>query len=131
MAKNPEQIQMKNGGMMTKFRVSARKDRRVKEGEQKYNYFDCVAFDKVGEYVYKYTNSQSKVSVEGSMENTSWVGKDGAKRYGNQINVTKAEIISSTVNQGDFQQQPDPLEQYQQDGFKEVDASDLPDLPFL
>lgn len=131
MAKNPEQITTKNGNTITKFRVSAKKDRRVNEGESKYNYFDCIAFDKTGEYIYKYANSQSRIAIEGTMENTSWTAQDGSKRYSNQINVKSADIVSSTVNQGDFQQpQGDPLAQYQQGGgvFAEVDD---PDLPFI
>ena len=134
MARNPEQITTKSGGSITKFRISVKKERRIKEGESRYSYFDCVAFDKTGDYVYKYANSQSRLNIMGCIEINQYTAKDGSTRYTPQIVVAKAEILSSTVNQGDFQQnQDDALAQYQEQpkggGFVEVDNDE--ELPFL
>lgn len=133
MAENPENKTTKSGESMTRFKISVKKKGKIAEGQTKYNYFNCVAFKHTADYVYKYANSQSKIAISGSVENYSYMARDGSKRYGTQINVDDAEIVSSTVNQGDFQQQDSGLEQYQepqQPGqFTEVDPGD--DLPFL
>ena len=131
MVENPTKVDTKSGDIMTKFKVSVKKKGKPKEGEPKYNYFNCVAFKHTADYIYKYANSQSKIAVSGSIDNYSYKAQDGSKRYGTQILVDDAEIVSSTVNQGDFQQpQGDPLDQYQQgSGFTEVTNDD--ELPFL
>ena len=105
-----------------------RQEARQSEGrDSKYNYFKCVAFRDTAEYVYKYLNSNSRVAVSGSVENYNYVGRDGMKRYGTQIIVDEAEIISTTVNAGDAPQNQQPnVEQY--DGFKEVEDVELPFL---
>ena len=130
MVENPTKVETKSGESMTKFKVSVKKKGKPREGETKYNYFNCVAFKHTAEFIYKYCNSQSRIAVTGSIDNYSYTA-NGQKRYGTQILVDDAEIVSSTVNQGDFQQpQGDPLEQYQQGGgFTEV--QDDVDLPFI
>ena len=131
MVENPKKVDTKSGESMTRFRISVKKRGKIREGEMKYNYFNCVAFKHTADYIYKYANSQSRIAVCGSLDNQAYSGKDGSKRYSTQVLVDEAEIVSSTVNQGDFQEQGDPLEQYQgQDGggFMEVDE---PDLPFI
>ena len=129
MNENPTKVDTKSGTSMTRFKISVKKRGKPKEGEPKYNYFQCTAFGHAADFIYKFANSQSKVSVCGSVDNYSYM-VNGQKRYGTQILVDEAEILSSTVNQGDFQKN-DGLEQYQQqDGvFTEVDATD--ELPFL
>lgn len=130
MVENPTKVDTKSGESMTKFKISVKKAGKVREGQQRYNYFNCAAFKHTAEYIYKYCNSQSRIAVSGSIDNYQYQARDGSKRYGTQILVDDVDIVSSTVNQGDFQpqQQSDPLDQYQQEGFTEVDE---PDLPFI
>ena len=126
MTENPEHKDTKNGKGMTRFKISVKK-KRVVEGQPKYNYFQCVAFDKTADFIYKYFNSQSRIAIIGTIDNYSYT-VNGAKRYGTQILVDDAEIISTTVNQGDHQDSG--MEQYQEQPgqFEEVDD---PQLPFL
>lgn len=131
MGENPVNSTTKTGKSMTKFKLSVKKEGRLREGEAKNYYFPCVAFDHTADYLYKYANHGSKVAVEGSIDNYSYM-VDGAKRYGTQIMVKSAEIVSSTVNAGDFQQpQDDGLAQYQEQPagtFTEVEDAELPFL---
>lgn len=129
MNENPDHKETKSGKSMTRFKISVKKTGKPIEGQPKYNYFQCVAFDKTADYIYKYCNSQSRIAICGSIDNYSYV-VNGAKRYGTQILIDSAEIVSTTVNQGDYQQQDSGMEQYQEQPgqFEEVDD---PQLPFL
>ena len=126
MAANPESKTSQTGNSVTTFRVSVKNKMRGKEGA-KYSYFNCIAFKHTADYVYKYCNSQSRVAIEGSLETSSYTDRNGAKRYNTQIVVDNVEVISSTVNAGDFQQPQEP--QQPDGGFMEVSNDD--DLPFL
>lgn len=126
MAANPENKTSPNGTSVTTFRISTKKRTPDREGK-KYNYFNCVAFKHTAEYVYKYCNSTSRVAVEGTIENNNYTDKNGVKHYNNQIICDNVEVISSTVNQGDYQPQP---QQDQGGGFIDVTDEEV-DLPFI
>lgn len=126
MVANPEKRDTKTGKSMVTFKVTVKK-RFPKEGA-KYNYFDCIAFDKVADYIYTYCNSQSKVALIGSHENDKYKAQDGSTRYPWKFYVDQAEVVSSTVNAGDFQQQQQE-QPHDISGFTEV--NDDVELPFI
>lgn len=127
MAANPENKVSQNGTSVTTFRISVKKRMPPKGDGPKYNYFNCVAFKHTADYVYKYCNNQSKVAVCGYIENESYTDKNGVKRYVTKLYVEEAEILSSTVNQGDFQPQEQPA---QGGAFMDVTDEEV-DLPFI
>ena len=130
MVENPEHKDTKNGKGLTRFKISVKKKGKIAEGQPKYNYFQCIAFDRTADFIYKYFNSQSKIAITGSVENYSYE-VNGAKRYGTQIIVDDAEIVSTTVNAGDRQQPDAGLEQYQGQQPGQFEEVDDPQLPFL
>jgi len=66
-----------------------------KKGEKNQaTFFDCTAWDKLGEVCQKYLSKGSSVYVEGKAHCTPYIGKDG-KAHGNvQISVQNIEFLS-------------------------------------
>lgn len=124
MGENPEQKISANGTSVTTFRLSVKK-RHGKANGRKNDYFNCVAFKATADYIYRYANSQSKVAVTGEIEIEDYTDKAGVKRYNPKVYVNEAEVLSSTVNAGDFMEQPQGME-----GFSEVPEGEV-DLPFI
>ena len=131
MSNNPEQRVTKTGNTVTNFRVSVKKRMPAPDG-RKYDYYNCVAFNKVGDTAYKYLNSNSRVAIDGTLDTTSWTDRNtGAKRYNTQIVCDNIEILQSTVNAGDrMPQQDQPQVPDITDNFTEVPSDDV-DLPFI
>lgn len=71
-------------------------DRRFKrDGQPDADFFDCVAFGKLGEFAEKYLRKGSKVVVQGSLENNNYKNLDGAMVYRNIIRLAEIDFAES------------------------------------
>lgn len=69
----------------------------VNEGygdKKKTNYFNLVAWGKIGENEANYLNKGSKVLICGTLQNRSYESKDGTKKYTTEIIATEVEFLS-------------------------------------
>lgn len=74
-------------------------DRDFSQGDQKEtDFIDCVAWQKVGEFVSKYFTKGSMIVVSGRLQIRSWTDKDGNKRR-------TAEVVADAVYFGDSRKQ--------------------------
>ena len=77
-------------------RYSIAVDRRFKrEGEPDADFFNCVSFNKTGEFVEKYLRKGTKVVIEGELRNNNYTDKNGNKVYGMEIMATSVEFAES------------------------------------
>lgn len=71
-------------------------DRRVKpEGSETADFFDCVAFGRLGEVFEKHVKKGTKMVIAGRLQNDNYTNKEGVKVYRNRIIVDEFEFAES------------------------------------
>jgi len=77
-------------------RFSIAVDRRFKrEGQPDADFFNCVAFGKLGQFVENYLKKGTKIVLDGELQNDNYTNKDGQKVYGMQIVANSIEFAES------------------------------------
>ena len=92
-----------------------------KDEEHGADFISCTAFGKNGEFAEKYLKKGTKIALRGSWQTGSYE-KDGKKVYTNDCIVERMEFVESKKD-GQAETQAD-------DGFMDVNDTDLDDLPF-
>lgn len=64
-------------------------------------FIDCVAFDKLAETIEKYVKKGNRILVEGSINVSTYVDKDGNNRKSTNVFVNKITFIESTKKEDD------------------------------
>ena len=104
-------------------------DRKFKrDGEQKADFINCIAFGKNGEFAEKYLHKGIKILIEGRWQSGNYTNKDGQKVYTNDCVVESCEFAESkNANQGE---RPQPAPQTDSDGFMNIPDGIDEELPF-
>lgn len=101
-------------------------DRRFKrEGEPDADFFNCIAFGKIGEFVEKYLRKGTKVVLTGRVANDNYE-KDGVKHYSVSIIAEEIEFAESKSTQ----EAPKPQAATSNDGFMNIPTGIDDELPF-
>lgn len=66
------------------------KDRDPKETV---NFFDCVAFGRIGETCAKYLSKGARIAIDGELRHNRWKDKDGKDRSGVSIIVNRVQML--------------------------------------
>ena len=83
-----------NSTCVAKFNLAV--DRRFKrEGEPDADFFQIVAFGKLGEFAEKYLHKGTKVVIEYEVRNNNYTNNDGQKVYGFQFIANSIEFAES------------------------------------
>ena len=115
-----------NQTCVAKFNLAV--DRRFKrEGEATADFFQIVAFGRLGEFAQNYLQKGTKVVVDGELRNNNYTNKDGQKVYGFQIVANSIEFAESkrTSEENTFQNQDAP-----QDKLMPAPDEMIEELPF-
>lgn len=98
-----------------------------KEGEQKTDFINIVAWRNTAEFVAKYFKKGSAICVCGSLQTRSWTDNNGAKRYATEVLADEVNFVEKkSDNSGnDFTQYSAPSAA---PNFEEVSGDD--DFPF-
>ena len=75
---------------ITNFDIAVDNIRKESDGSQSTSFFAVTCFGKVAENVAKYVNKGSKVAIQGSIQQRSYLTKDGEKR-------TTYDVIADSV----------------------------------
>lgn len=105
-------------------------DRKYKrDGEPEADFFNCIGFEKLGEFIEKYLRKGTKVLVEGEIHNDKYKNKDGQDVYTTQIILNSIEFAESkkTTN-GENPRQETPSSAG--DGFMNIPDGIDEELPF-
>lgn len=114
---DPEITSSQSGTTIGRFNLAV--DRKfAKEGQQKTDFFQCVAFDKLAEVVEKYLFKGSKVVISGEMR-LDIVQKDGKNVTYPKINVNEIEFCEKKAESNNSDSR-DVTE------FNHIDPSELP-----
>lgn len=90
-----------SGVSVASFSVAVNK--KTKEGEQKADFFNCVAWRQNAEFIAKYFRKADSIFIWGALQNRSWKDNDGNTRYATEIIVESAQFVDS---KGNAQQTP-------------------------
>ena len=115
-----------NQTCVAKFNLAV--DRRFKrEGEATADFFQIVAFGRLGEFAQNYLQKGTKVVLDGELRNNNYTNKDGQKVYGFQIVANSIEFAESkrTSEENTFQNQDAP-----QDKLMPAPDEMIEELPF-
>ena len=98
LVKDPEARMSQSGKPVTKFTMAV--DRPYnKNGEDKADFLNCVAFGKTAEIIGNNVNKGNKLLVEGRVQVDSYTGKDGQKKFFTSVIVDRMEFVESKKSQ--------------------------------
>lgn len=98
-----------------------------KEGEQKTDFINIVAWRNTAEFVAKYFKKGSAICVCGSLQTRSWTDNNGAKRYATEVLADEVNFVEKKSDNGGSYV-PDYSAPSAAPNFEEVSGDD--DLPF-
>jgi single-strand DNA-binding protein len=90
MVADPELKYTPSGVAVCSFRIAVDRWQRSESGEKQADFFDIVAWRQSAEFVANYLTKGRLVSVNGRLQQRSWVQQDGQKRY-------KVEVVANEV----------------------------------
>lgn len=67
----------------------------AKQGEANVDFFNCVAFNKAGEFANTYFKKGMLVAIVGHLQTTNWEDAQGIKHYGVQIIIEEQHFAES------------------------------------
>lgn len=117
LTKDPELSQTNNGLSVCKFNVAVSRS----YGKQETDFFTVIAWRTQADNCARFLKKGSKVAVSGSIQNRSYDGNDGIKRYVTEIVADEVQFLT-TKGQAEDEAAAAPA----LDGMKPVDDG----LPF-
>lgn len=112
---------------VVRFTLAVRKEYKPSENSPDAEFINCVAFNKVGEVINKFTEKGTMLGLVGQLQTRSYE-KDGIKRYVTEVVASKIDLINN-------KNEPKKTEEYATktlsvfDNLNSVDMQD-DDLPF-
>lgn len=121
LTKDPEISFSAAGTKFAKFSIAV--DRRFKQdNEPEADFFSCVSFGKLADFVGNYLHKGTKIVLTGRIQNNNYTNKEGQKVYDVRITVEEIEFAES---KGDKTEKKD-----NDDGFLKVPEGLVEELPF-
>lgn len=133
LVRNPEVRYSQNASNSAIARFSMAVPRKFKkEGEPDSDFFNCVCFGKVAEFVEKYIKKGNKIIVTGRTENNIYTNKDGQMVYGMKVVVEEIEFAESKyIDAKESQEKNDTPETTEADnGYMNIPDGIDEQLPF-
>ena len=90
---DPELKTTPNGTSVTQFTVAV--NRRSKDGEQKADFINCVAWKNTAEFITRYFRKGSSICIAGRIQTRSWQDQNGNNRYATEVVVEEASFVDS------------------------------------
>ena len=69
-------------------------------GQQDADFISCVAFGRVAEFVMQHVRKGQRITVEGRLQTSRYVDKDGNTRYATQVVVARHELTDTRRDSG-------------------------------
>ena len=126
LGKDPELKYMPNGKAVASFSVATSQKWKDNDGNQqeKTEWHNITAFEKLAEVIGEYLKKGSKVYVEGRLQTDKWE-KDGVTHYSTKI-IAKDLVMLGGKTDGEQKQKPTELSETAQDFNDSQKDEDLP-----
>lgn len=112
---------MPSGHSVCNFTVAINRPTVNKDGEQKADFIDCVAWGKTADFISKFFHKGSGIMVDGKLQKRSWTDKEGKDRYTTEIIVDTATFVDSKYESPTIEETKPEDKKY---------INDTEDLPF-
>ena len=100
LTQDPELRYLPSGTAMGKLKVAVNRDRANQQGERETDFFNVVVWARQAETSAEYLSKGRPVLVEGRLQNRSWEGPDGQKRYATDIMADRVVFLGSRDRSG-------------------------------
>lgn len=125
---DPELRQTQSGVSVTKFRIAV--PRRFSK-EEKADFFDVEAWRAAADFVCKYFTKGKLIEIDGSLQTSPWVDKNGSKHQGVKIVAEQVNFVGDKPKDSPAQSHNDHYTPEISEGFDPFAAvGDSGDLPF-
>ena len=91
LARDPELRQTTTGKNVASFRIACDRGRRDANGQSQADWLDVVAWDRTAEFVCKYIQKGSLITIDGRLQSRQYQDKNGNNR-------TAFEIVANNIN---------------------------------
>ena len=106
IVRDPEYRQTTSGAAVCRFTVACDRQFANKQtGEREADFIECQAWRNTADFVSRYFQKGSAITVEGSLRNNNYEDKNGVKHYGY---VVMADNVGFGGSKSDNQQQSAP-----------------------
>lgn len=123
LTRDPELRTTSSGISVCTFTVAVNRRFANQQGERQADFFNIVAWRGLGENCAKYLAKGRKVAVSGEMQNRSYDGKDGIKRYISEVIADDVEFLTPR-DASTHLPEPYPPEPFGASGMREVGEPD-------
>lgn len=92
---DPEMRFTPNGNPVTTFNIAVSRVYTTKDGERKQEteWFTVITWDRLAETCNQFLSKGQRAYVEGRLRSHTWEGKDGQKRFRNEIIASKVIFL--------------------------------------
>lgn len=118
LGKDPEQRYMPNGKAVVNFSVATSESwKKDGEKQERTEWHNVVAFDKLAEICGQYLQKGSQVFVEGKLATRKWQDKEGKDRYTTEIVASGMQMLGGRQQQERKDSSPSRTEPAAAEGF--------------
>ena len=106
---DPEMRYTEQGSAVTNFRVASGSTWKDRDGnkQERTEWFQVVAWDKLGEICNQYLNKGTRVYIEGRLQTRKWADKEGTESYSTEIVAQDMIILSEKRGGGQYEDKGD------------------------
>ncbi|MDY6934780.1 MAG: single-stranded DNA-binding protein [Spirochaetota bacterium] len=97
LGRDPELRYTQTGSPVANFSIANNRSYTTSSGEKReeVNFFNCIAWSKLGEIIVEYCKKGRRIGIEGRLQQRSWDDKDGNKRSTVEIVVENFQFLDS------------------------------------
>lgn len=95
LTRDPELSTTNSGISVCRISIAVSRRFANADGSRETDFFNVVAWRAIAENCAKYLKKGSKIAVMGSIQNRSYEGTDGTKRYTTDITAEEIEFLST------------------------------------
>ena len=95
LTRDPELSTTNSGISVCRISIAVSRRFANADGSRETDFFNVVAWRAIAENCAKYLKKGSKIAVMGSIQNRSYEGNDGTKRYTTDITAEEIEFLST------------------------------------
>ena len=130
LTRDPELTTTSGGINLCRFNVACKSKQRDEDGEQKVDFFVCVAWREKAELVCKYCKKGSLLQISGSMGSRNYEKQDGSKQTIWELNVEDVEFLLGNTDgeEKEKRKTQKPTTKIEQQELTELENDE--DLPF-
>ena len=126
LTRDPELSTTNSGISVCRISIAVSRRFANADGSRETDFFNVVAWRAIAENCAKYLKKGSKIAVMGSIQNRSYEGNDGTKRYTTDITAEEIEFLST---KGDEAASDNGMSHEPDTGLQPIDDDDNT-LPF-